>query len=75
MKKDLDKQEEIIDKKEEKKFEEIIPYGLMIGAIVGFVIDFNTNDFMWVPVGCIAGIVLSVILGSILSHNGKEKKK
>ena len=74
MKKEEDKQKEIIDKKEEKKFEEIIPYGLMIGAIVGFVIDFNTNDFIWVPVGCIAGIVLSVILGSILSHKWKKRK-
>ena len=52
-------------KEDERKSEDLIPYGLMIGAILGFVAHFNTGNFLWVPIGCVGGVLLSIIIGKI----------
>ena len=81
--KDLNKEKQEIseqEEKEDKALNEILPITVMIGIIVGMILSFKFNNFLYFGGCTVAGLLAGIIFSSIKAEGGiefskKEKKK
>ena len=57
-----------------------MPIGVMIGTVVGMMLSFANENFMFLGVGSVAGLLISILLGTIATEGivikvGTAKKK
>lgn len=76
------KEKDNLDSKEEKALNTYIPIGLMIGAVVGMMLSFANDNFMFLGGGVIVGFLVGSLLGTIATEKivikvgtSKNKKK
>ena len=74
------KEKDNLDSKEEKALNTYMPIGVMIGTVVGMMLSFANDNFMFLGGGAVVGLLVGSLLGTIASEGivikvGTAKKK
>ena len=69
-----------LDSKEEKALNTYMLIGVMIGTVVGMMLSFTNDDFMFLGGGAVVGLLVGSLLGTIATEGivikiGTAKKK
>lgn len=69
-----------LDSKEEKALNTYLPIGVMIGTLVGMVLSFTNDNFIFLGIGSVGGLLFGMLMGTIATEKieiktGTTKKK
>lgn len=74
------KEKDNLESKEEKALNTYMPISVMIGTVVGMMLSFANDNFMFLGGGAVVGLLVGSLLGTIASEGivikvGTAKKK
>ena len=67
------------ESKEDKALNTWIPIGTMIGTVIGMILSFSFNNFLYLGGCAVGGLLLGFLMANIVTEGGieieKKKKK